>query len=73
MDFDQIDFFGGSKADIGRLSGSDISDNQLDKCPEVSRCAVRDFQNNGCVAVVFDSHPFAEVVCECHDGFFKGV
>jgi hypothetical protein len=34
--------------------------------PQISRSTMMDFEHNGSVAVVFNCHPFSEIVCRSH-------
>ena len=62
VDIDHIDFFRGGKTDVGRFSGSDVTNNTLNESAKVSGCAVVDVENDGWVSVVADRHPFAEII-----------
>ena len=62
LDIDQLDFVGGTKADVGAFAGVDVADDRLDEGAQIPRRAMMHFKNNGGVAIVFDGHSFAEIV-----------
>jgi predicted aldo/keto reductase-like oxidoreductase len=66
VDIHQLDFVGRTETHIGALAGIDVANNCLNECPQVSRGAVIDFQNNGGVAIVFYRHSFSEIVRSGH-------
>ena len=63
---DDIHFFCGGEADIGRFTGSDVADDALNKSAKVSGRAVVNVENDGWVSVVTDSHSFAEIISSGH-------
>ena len=65
-DIDQFHFVGRTEADIGAFAGVDVADDRLDERAQISRGAMMHFEDNGGVAIVFDCHSFAEIVCGGH-------
>jgi hypothetical protein len=61
-----IHFFCGGETDISRFTGSDVTDDALNKSAEVAGCAVVDVENDGWVSVVADGHSFAEIIGGWH-------
>src|SRR5437868_15309521 len=62
LDIDHLDLVSGPKPDVRAFAGIDVTDDRLDKRPQVSGCAMMDFQHNGGVAVVLYGHSFSEIV-----------
>ena len=67
VDVDQLDFVGRTKPDVGAFPGVDVANDRLDKRAQIARRAMVHFENNGGVAIVFNCHSFAEIVCGCHE------
>jgi tyrosyl-tRNA synthetase len=59
LDIDQLDFIGGTKADVSAFAGVDVADDRLHEGPQIPRRAMMNFKDNGWIAVVFDGHSFA--------------
>ena len=62
LDLDQLDFVGGTKADIGAFAGVDVADDGLHERSQIPRRAMMDFKHNGGIAIVFDGHSSAQIV-----------
>ena len=59
LDIDQLDFVGGTKADIGAFARVNVTDDSLHECAQIPRRAMMDFKHNGGIAIVFDGHSSA--------------
>ena len=66
VDVYQFHFVGRAKANIGALAGVDVTDDCLDECAQIAGGAMMHLQHNGRIAVVFDCHSFAKIVCRGH-------
>jgi hypothetical protein len=66
IDINQLNLVGGTETHIGAFPGIDVANNGLHEGAQVPRGAMVDFQNNGGVAIVFNRHPFPEIVCRSH-------
>src|SRR5213075_394138 len=62
VDLDQLDFVGGTEADVRAFTRVDVTDNSLHECSQIPRRAMMDFKHNGGIAIVFDGHSSAEIV-----------
>src|SRR2546421_613028 len=59
VDLDQLDFVGGTEADVRAFTRVDVTDNSLHECSQIPRRAMMDFEHNGGIAMVFDGHSSA--------------
>ena len=66
LDLNQFHLVGGAEADIGALAGVDVANDCLDECAQIAGGAMMHLQHNGRIAVVFDCHSFAKIVCRGH-------
>jgi hypothetical protein len=66
VDIHYIDLLSGGETDISRFTGSDVTDDALNKGAEVAGRAVVDVENDGWVSVVADGHSFAEIIGGWH-------
>src|SRR5438046_10502797 len=66
LDLNQLHFVGRTKTDVGALAGVNITDDRLDERAQISGRAMMNFEHNGRVAVVFNRHSFAKIVCRSY-------
>src|SRR5439155_23788011 len=66
LDLNRFDLVRRAEANIGALPCVDIADDRLDECAQISRGPMVDFQHDGGIAIVFDRHSSAKIVCRGH-------
>ena len=66
LDVDQFHFVGRTEADIRTLARINVANDRLDKGAQIARSAMMHFKHNSGVAIVFNRHSFAEIVCGGH-------
>lgn len=64
---DDLDFFCGTKSDVGRFSGADAADASLDESAQVAWGAMLSVEDDGDVAIIINRHALTDVVCCCHN------